>query len=557
MKGHKKPKCTAEETVQFSDGSTYVGPLYDGKPSGRGRLVRSRYDVYEGDFLDGNRHGRGKQKLPHGIVYEGEWARDKYHGYGILRTADYTYTGKFYAGKYHGEGELCGDDTYKGAWSHGSRHGQGTLTSSAGTYVGLFYYNRRHGKGMQTHTDGSVYTGSWRMDVKHGLGVQSSDIETYTGHWVNNKRQGHGRWESKYLGTYEGQWKRGVRHKRGTHTYVDGSVYNGCWSYGKRTGHGVMRFADGAVYTGFWFDDEMHGRGRLEDTDGRTYKGQWSNGDREGHFVECMDGKTVSHGPWLCDVRHGGFVTSGRRELFLWGTKTAFKTRKQARKALVKMLAKKDALSAEEVMRFYPKLAKWSLLFKHDQKGILLHMLEQSDLEAKFRKHAYQLFRAQRYSFVERMYKLCSDATQGQIAEHAELLFDAMTKEFVANPWVVGDVGYSAATKDKLLRGLHLGEFGRCPPRNPYTRQALAPADGTFLSDMDIARDVYAKMRSAKPKSVETVAYECDLQDFEQSLRNARQVNDRDTIKRLMKERNEFIQRKRTSSSDSHDSQGQ
>ena len=558
MKGHKKPKCSSEETLMFSDGSTYIGTVYDGKPSGYGRLIMSSFELYVGEFLDGKRHGKGQQRSRRGIFYDGEWSKDKYHGHGVLRTSEYTYTGKFYNGQYHGHGELTGEESYIGEWSHGNRHGHGTLKNASGTYVGSFYYGLRHGMGMQTDADGSMYTGSWRSGNKHGLGVFTNPIETYTGHWVNNKRHGHGKWESKYLGVYEGQWKRNVRHKRGTHTYIDGSVYTGGWSYGKRVGHGIMNFSDGAVYRGFWLSDEMNGRGTFKDVDGVTFRGEWSNGDREGTFLELVDDKVVAEGSWLCDVRHGGFKIGNERALFLWGSRTEFSSVKKARKAVLKMIAQKDTLSAEEVIRFYPKLLRWSLFNKHDTHGLLVHMLEQTVVDKKFRKHAYELFLAQRYVMIERMFRLCSESLQSQIAEEQDLLFDAMTKEFVANPWVVGSVGYSEDTKQKLLEGLHLGDYGRCPPRNPYTRQTLTASSGKYLSEMKTAKQVYAKMCTVSEKTIETLAFEYNMQDYEQLLQNARAANDRDTIKHLMKERNEFIRaRRRLDSADSNDSQNQ
>lgn len=541
-----------EQTLELSDGSTYIGTVYDGKPSGYGRLIHSPHDIYVGAFMDGKRHGIGKQCTPPGIVYDGEWSSDKYHGVGVLRTPESVYSGKFFRGQYHGYGELSADETYRGEWSHGRKHGQGTLTNAYGTYVGTFYYNMRHGKGVQTNVDGSVYSGSWHSGYKHGVGVQTSLFETYTGGWVNNKRQGHGKWQSNYLGTYEGQWKRNLRHKRGTHTYLDGSVYSGGWSYGKRTGYGVMKYADGSEYSGFWLKDEHNGRGTLKEESGRTYRGEWSNGEREGVFEELENDVLVAKGPWLCDVRHGAFVIDKRRVLFLWGVETTFTKLKHARRAVARLMAQKDTLSAEEVIMFYPKLRNWSLFYKYDAFGLVLHMLPTETLDAKFCKYAYKLFRAKRFAFLERMFRLCSDTLQEQIAEQADLLFDAMTKEFVANPWVVGDVGYSVESRDKLLAGLHLGEFGRCPPKNPYTRQALTPSSGTFLAELKMAKSVYSKICQASPKTIETIAFEYNIKDYEQLLRNAREANDRATITRLMKERNELIRRRWL---DSHGSQ--
>lgn len=554
MKGHKKQKCGNEETLEFSDGSTYIGTVYDGKPSGRGRLIVSVRHTYVGEFLDGKRHGVGVQRLPAGIVYDGHWRNGHYHGHGTLRTSDTTYTGGFYHGKYHGHGEFRGEGVYSGKWAHGNKHGTGTLTDARGTYEGTFYHNLKHGTGVQTYVDGSVYSGSWRSSQKHGLGVMTREFETYTGDWLHDKRSGYGRWESKYLGSYEGHWKRGVRHKRGTHTYTDGSVYKGCWNLGRRTGHGVMQFADGSTYRGFWFQDEMHGRGMLKEPCGHTFEGEWSSGDREGMFTETKDGETLAEGPWLCDTRHGSFRVNGKRELYLWDTKTSFKSTKHARKAVTRMMKKKDALSAEEVLRFYPELIKWSLFEKHDRQGILVHMLPQQTIDKMFRRCAYKFFRKKRFKCIERMYGCCSESLQAQIVEHAELLFDAMTREFVANPWVVGTVGYSSTTKEKLLKGLHLGEYGRCEPRNPYTRQNLNEQSGAYLNTMKIAQSVYTKVCNAVPKSIHTLAFEFEMQDFERLLRNARAANDRDTIKTLINERNEFMKRHRAESTSSDDS---
>ena len=44
-----------------------------------------------------------------------------------------------------------------------------------------------------------------------------------------------------------------------------------------------------------------------------------------------------------------------------------------------------------------------------------------------------------------------------------------------------------------------------------------------------------------KQPAVRQLARSFDLQDFEELLKNARETNDRDTIKRIMKERNDYI----------------
>lgn len=556
MKGHKKQKCSVEETLEFSDGSVYVGTVYDGKPSGEGRLYVRLDNYYTGYFLDGHKHGRGRQIGPNGIVYVGEWRNDKHHGKGELVCPEFKYIGHFNNDNYHGHGiySIGNDIEYDGHWSNGQKHGHGTLKNLQGTYVGQFYFNLKHGKGVQTENNGSEYNGLWRSGYKNGHGVYSNALESYTGNWSNNKRHGHGIWVSNLMGTYEGQWKRNVRHMKGTHVYLDGSVYTGGWSYDKRTGHGVMTYSDGSVYTGFWCNDVWNGQGLLE-RDGRTFEGEFTEGERDGRFVEKVATTTVSEGPWLCDLRHGCFMESGTKKLYLWGRAPHFKSVKYARKAVCRMLANKDSLAAEEVLLFYPKLIKWTLFNKYDLCGVLIHLMEQSVLEKNLKKHMYELFKQKRYIFIQRLFALCSETTKTNVSNGVEVLFDKMTNEFVANPWIVRGQGYSKETKRKLLAGLHLGEFGRCPPRDPFTRKALTESSGKYLSKTKNARSVYEQFSTSMSveKPIVELAFEYDIQDFEVQLKNARDAGDRHTIARLMKERNDFIHRHRADSIGSDD----
>ena len=570
MKGHKKQKCSSEQTLEFSDGSVYIGSVYNGKPSGNGRLYVRPDTYYSGYFLDGRKHGHGRQVGPDGLIYDGEWQKDKWHGYGQLQTNNFMYSGHFKNHEYDGDGvySVGGEINYNGQWSSGQKHGHGTLKNVNGTYVGQFYFNLKHGIGVHTEPDGAVYSGSWRSGFKNGHGIYSNTFESYTGNWSNNQRHGDGKWISKCLGTYDGQWKRNVRHKKGTHVYIDGSIYTGGWSYGQRTGHGVMHYPDGSIYMGFWCNDVWNGQGCLEhncehncEVDGRTFafEGEFSDGEREGFFVEKVDGEILQEGTWLCDLRHGSFTVAkdNSKKLYLWGRDPEFRTIKDARRAVRKMLRKKDCLTAEEVLGFYPTLVKWSLFYKYDYDGILVHLLGQREnvVEKKIKKYAYDLFQKKRYKFIERLFTLCSETTKTNVGAVATIFFDRMTNEFVANPWIVRDQGYSRETRRKLLEGLHLGEFGRCPPRDPYTRTLLSKSSGKFLNDTKKAEKLYKQFAEAinQSKSIVELAFEYDLQDFEVSLNNARETGDRSTIIRLMRERNEFIQKYRSESFDSND----
>jgi hypothetical protein len=539
MKGHKKKACKKEQTVYF-DG-VYTGSTYNGIPSGKGTLYVDKHNNYKGEWLNGKRHGYGIQYKRGGYTYKGKWQNDKYHGHGELTTSDFTYTGVFRHGKYNGNGYLFMNPNhyYKGNWSRGLKHEYGVYVSTSGKYEGEFYYNLKHGTGNFIDTNNNTYRGQWRSSHRHGKGIYTTQDETYTGDWANDCKHGTGRLMSIYTGLYNGQWKRGKRHNKGKQIYLNGSIYTGGWSNGLKTGHGIMNYNDGSKYVGFWLKDEYNGRGVLT-VDGITYTGEWNSGEREGLFEE-SDGNYVKSGSWICDLRHGSFktVTTNKInvELYLWGTKTDF-TEKKARKAVQKMLAKRDYLSAEEVLRFYPSIVKWRLFKKWDENGTLLCFLDKKTIRQKFQKYAYDLFKEKRFMFIEKLFSL------SDFGEFPSVLFDCITHAFVANPWLVGSQSYSEQTKKKLLDGLHLGELGRCPPRDPFTRQEITESSGKWLDKTGQAKSVYRKfvLEIAKPEEISELSFFYDMEDFEDSIRNAMQSNDRETIQLLMKERNEFIQ---------------
>ena len=429
---------------------------------------------------------------------------------------------------------------------HGIYHGEGTLTFvNKDVYKGHFYYGVKHGVGIYTENNGNIYSGRWRKDRRDGTGMYTTSDGTYTGHWSRDLQSGQGTWVSKYHGEYVGHWKRGLRHNQGQQTYRNGSVYTGGWSKGKKTGHGTQTWTDGTMYKGFWLSDEFHGRGVLTES-GRSFEGQWVSGRREGIFIERMEDGTVSEGKWINDVRHGTFVDAGRRTLYLWGRLVDFKTVSQARSAAIRTLRRREFLSAESILQFYPSLLTWSFLFKYDISGLCLSNVPQDTIHHWVQKHAWKVFKKKRYVFLERLVECCAPGYLSCCEDACSELYDQLTGDFVANPWIVHNVSYSEATKRKLLEGLHLGELGRCPPKNPFTRQALTKKSGTYLSSLPTkhARKIYTTFMEHvhKQPEIREMAYSFDLEDFETSLKNARDTRDLTTIRRLMMERDAFIQ---------------
>lgn len=537
MKGHQKKLCLQHQTISLSIGSKYIGTTYNGYPSGKGRLVIDGKLTYFGSFVAGKKHGFGIQ---HGQqYYKGHWANDKFHGQGELQTSEFIYTGGFRRGKYHGKGCHFWNDShfYKGQWANNRKHGHGIFVRPQGIYEGNYHCNLKHGLGVWTDRMGNVYNGEWRSGNRHGKGIYTSEDGTYSGSWQYNKEHGQGTWVSKTHGFYIGGWKRGQRHRKGQHTYLDGSVYTGVWEAGQRTGSGTVIYTNGTKYLGFWLKDEYNGRGTLTEND-VTYVGEWLAGEREGVFVEKGVNYT-SEGSWVCDLRHGTFLVKRGdaqvKELYLWG-RCHQMTLAQARRVVRKTLKKKDYLAAEEIFHFWPTLKKWHLFRKYDTDGNLLHLLDTNLALHKFQKHAYSLFQKKRYTFIERLYNTCTHT------DTDSLLLDCITHDFVANPWVVRDQGYSQQTKNKLLEGLHLGEFGRCPPLNPFTRQRLEESSGTWLEeDPSRARQTYQLLTTSMRKKASGVAVILDTNDWEKMLQTARDANDRDSIKRIMTERKNFI----------------
>ena len=544
MKGHKKQRCESSKTLLFEGGALYEGTVYENKPSGLGTLKDSE-KTYHGHWLSGKKHGHGVETWYSGRKYEGEWRSGLLHGHGhLISTSGCIYEGSFHTGTYHGQGTITyARGTYCGQWNHGTYHGHGRHVTDQGIYEGQFYYNVRHGNGTFTDVRGNIFSGKWRKGLREGRGVHTTTDGTYTGDWAHDLQSGHGRWVSKRHGIYVGGWRRGKRHRKGTQIYNDGTTYNGWWSKGNKTGHGVQTWPNGDCYVGFWFKDEYNGRGTLT-LSGTTFTGEWEKGKREGIFIETLPTGEEYSGPWVNDVRHGTFQGGiGDKLLYIWNTHVQFTTSKTAEKSAINMIKCDDFEGARVVLQYFPKLINWKFFWKYDRKGILVYLLQPNQIVDILQSHSWKLFKSKRYEFLKHLMEKCPE--NSLIIDTTPELFDALSKDFVANPWIVHAQSYSEETKNKLLEGIHLGEFGRCPPKDPFTRLPLTEESGTYLSDdKKKAKEIYTsfmKSIGVKP-GIREIAYSFDIQDFEECLKNAREVNDRTSITRIMQERNEYIQ---------------
>ena len=545
MKGHKRARCKSVDVLYLAAGAKYVGATYEDKPSGHG-ILETEESTYKGYFLSGKRHGFGIELRRDGMKYEGEWRTDLYHGKGKLFVDnEVLYEGTFNTGTYHGDGKIVRlDSSYEGQWNHGTYHGRGRHTTPKGTFEGEFYYNVRHGSGTFTEPNGNVYTGRWRRGLREGNGIYTTDDGTYTGEWTHDLQSGHGRWVSNTHGIYVGQFKRGKRHRKGTQTWPDGTVYTGGWSRGVKTGHGIQTFCDGSSYNGFWLKDQYSGTGTLT-MSGSSFKGSWEHGKREGEFEETRPDGSISIGPWVNDVRHGTFLKDEIRTLYIWHSLVDFSSTAAALQTASKLMRSHDYQGARVVLLHHSELLTWTFFWKYDLRGVLTHLLSEDSLLTILQKHSWKLFKAKRYEFLERLFGACPVEKVMTCETQAAELFDIISKEFVANPWIVRDQSYSKGTRTKLLKGIFLGEFGRCPPKDPFTRLPLTKNSGSFLAkDKKKANEIYTRFMASigKQPTIRAIARSFDVQDFEEMLKNAREANDRDTIKRVMKERNDYLQ---------------
>ena len=103
-------------TIEYADGSVYVGAIIDCKRSGTGTFTYANGDVYVGAFLEDEMNGQGTLTYANGDKYEGMFQNGMRHGQGKLTYAD--------------------GSTYEGAFAEDRKNGQGTYQSGNTLFVG-------------------------------------------------------------------------------------------------------------------------------------------------------------------------------------------------------------------------------------------------------------------------------------------------------------------------------------------------------------------------------------------------------------------------------------
>jgi hypothetical protein len=156
------------ETITNSDGSRYVGEVFNGKP-----------------------HGQGTFTYPDGAKYVGEWKGWVPHGHGTMVLTDGTqYAGDWKDGERTGQGTFtwAGGNKYVGEWKDDKKHGQGTFTWADGNkYVGEYKDGKENGQGTRTYANGEKYVGEWKDGKKHGQGTSTLSGDTSVGEYKDDR----------------------------------------------------------------------------------------------------------------------------------------------------------------------------------------------------------------------------------------------------------------------------------------------------------------------------------------------------------------------------------
>ena len=211
--------CVADGT--YPDGTKYVGPFKNDKPSGRGVAV-----------------------FPNGNKYVGEFQNGAFNGLGTLTYSDgREYIGNFKDGQFNGEGTLYGPNRsslQRGPWEDGKLVSNQSSSSSPPS------------QGTLPKCDGA---GTWTNCVADGT---YPDGTKYVGPFKNDKPSGRGVAVFPNGNKYVGEFQNGAFNGLGTLTYSDGREYIGNFKDGQFNGEGTLYGPNrSSLQRGPWEDGKL------------------------------------------------------------------------------------------------------------------------------------------------------------------------------------------------------------------------------------------------------------------------------------------------------------
>jgi hypothetical protein len=135
--------------LAWPDGSSYTGPLRDGKPHGQGKFLRLNGSYYEGGFEHGVPHGQGKLVSDLGLSFEGRFDKGVARGPGRLSVAPGAQV-----------------QAYEGEVEYMIPSGTGVLSTTIGRHEGRFLDGLAHGAGTLSPAKAPAkLSGTWRYGL--------------------------------------------------------------------------------------------------------------------------------------------------------------------------------------------------------------------------------------------------------------------------------------------------------------------------------------------------------------------------------------------------------
>jgi hypothetical protein len=200
-----------EDTLNYEDGSKYIGYTKDGMREGKGKLLTLDY-IFEGEFQKNQFHGNGKLENSN-MLYDGNFVNGEKNGRGTLtlKEEEYKYIGEWKDGNKDGLGNeyLPDKSYYEGNFVTGKKNGKGKLILSNGSiYEGEFKDDKLDGNGVLKWSENKVYEGQWKDSCLSGLGKLTNKNKVYIGYFENDKKHGFGISidtlnNSKLIGTWD------------------------------------------------------------------------------------------------------------------------------------------------------------------------------------------------------------------------------------------------------------------------------------------------------------------------------------------------------------------
>lgn len=249
--------------------------------------------------------------------------------------ADYTYTGFFDEGKFHGFGEMTTPYFYyKGGMHKGLRKGKAMLMHRNGTvYEGpvdaRVYHTDTKGNPVVPLLNGTEYHDgvphTKRSSKAPKARIMFADGGLYEGQMNNGRVTGKGKYTAGNGDTYEGTFVDGVLNgPKCRFTANSGYVQEGPFRNGKVHGDGVLRHVqvEHPIYEGTFQHGVFDGHGvrtvGCSETNDYRYKGEWRDGLRDGvgrlmygNFQICKD-KATTNVYYENDYVYQGFWRAGR-----------------------------------------------------------------------------------------------------------------------------------------------------------------------------------------------------------------------------------------------------